>query len=222
MATIGVVLSGCGVFDGAEIHEAVLTMLAIDEAGHDMVLMAPRGPQMHVVDHATGQVTGETRDVFVESARIARGKLRDLATVQADELDALVFPGGFGVAKNLCDFAVAGSAARPHAEVARLVKALHRAGKPIGFACISPALAATIFRDVGIPGVLLTVGDADDDAAVAMRTMGADVVGCPVREVRVDRARKIVSTPAYMTASRITEVRDGVKAMVEHTLALLG
>ncbi|MCB9547124.1 MAG: isoprenoid biosynthesis glyoxalase ElbB [Myxococcales bacterium] len=221
MATIGVVLSGCGVYDGAEIHEAVLTMLAIDEAGHDALLMAPRGPQRHVIDHATGQPADEARDVFAESARIARGKLRDLATVQAAELDALVFPGGFGVAKNLCDFAVAGADARPLPAVAALVGAVQAAGKPIGFACISPALAAAIFREAGVPGVLLTVGDADDEAAVTMRAMGAEVVACPVREVRVDRARKVVSTPAYMTAARITEVRDGVKAMVDEVLALM-
>lgn len=221
MAMFGVVLSGCGVYDGAEIHEAVLTMLAIEEAGHDMVLMAPRGPQMHVIDHLAGAPTDEVRDVLVESARIARGKIRDMAEVQVGDFDALVFPGGFGAAKNLCDFAVKGVEATAHPEVVRLVEATHAAGKPLGFACITPALAAVIFRGAGIDGVTLTVGDLEDDASKAMAAMGANVQACPVREVRVDAARKIVSTPAYMTAQRITEVRDGVKTMVDQVSSLL-
>lgn len=221
MAKFGVVLSGCGVYDGAEIHEAVLTMLAIEEAGHDMLLMAPRGPQMHVIDHLVGAPTEETRDVLVESARIARGNISDMADVTADDFDALVFPGGFGAAKNLCDFAVKGVEATAHPEVARLVEATHAAGKPLGFACISPAMAAAIFRDAGIDNVALTVGDLEDDASKAMAQMGANVLACPVRETRVDAARKIVSTPAYMTAQRITEVRDGVKAMVDQVSSLL-
>jgi enhancing lycopene biosynthesis protein 2 len=221
MAKFGVVLSGCGVYDGAEIHEAVLTMLAIEEAGHDMLLMAPRGPQMHVIDHLAGAPTDETRDVLVESARIARGNISDMAEVHVDDYDALVFPGGFGAAKNLCDFAVKGVDAKAHPEVARLVEATHAAGKPLGFACISPAMAAAIFRDAGIDGVGLTVGDLEDEASKAMAQMGANVQACPVREARVDVARKIVSTPAYMTAQRITEVRDGVKAMVDQVSSLL-
>lgn len=221
MATFGVVLSGCGVYDGAEIHEAVLTMLAIEEAGHSMLMMAPRGPQMHVVDHLAGAPTDETRDILVESARIARGAIKDMAEVGAEDFDALVFPGGFGAAKNLCDFAVKGVEATVHPAVAALVQATHAAGKPIGFACITPALAALIFRDAEMPGVALTVGDLEDDASKAMAQLGADVQACPVREVIVDAARKIVSTPAYMTAQRITEVRDGVKAMVDQVASLL-
>lgn len=221
MAKFGVVLSGCGVYDGAEIHEAVLTMLAIEEAGHEMLLMAPRGPQMHVVDHLAGAPTDETRDILVESARIARGNISDMAEVGVDDFDALVFPGGFGAAKNLCDFAVKGAEAQAHPEVARLVNSTHAAGKPLGFACISPAMAAAIFRDAGVPGVALTVGDLEDDASKAMAQMGANVQACPVRAVTIDVERKIVSTPAYMTAQRITEVRDGVKAMVDQVASLL-
>lgn len=221
MAKFGVVLSGCGVYDGAEIHEAVLTMLAIEEAGHEMLIMAPRGPQMHVIDHLAGAPTDETRDVLVESARIARGAISDMAEVKVNDFDALVFPGGFGAAKNLCNFAVKGAEAQAHPEVSRLVRATHAAGKPLGFACISPAMAAAIFRDADLPGIALTVGDLEDDAAKAMAQMGARVLACPVKEAIVDVERKIVSTPAYMTAQRITEVRAGVKAMVDQVASLL-
>lgn len=220
MAKIGVVLSGCGVYDGAEIHEAVLTLLAIDEAGHEAICIAPRGPQMHVIDHSTGDVTGETRDIFVEAARIARGAPVGLSEITADDLDALVFPGGFGAAKNLCDFAVHGKDATARPDVAALVKAMHAAKKPLGFACIAPALAAVIFRDAGVKGVTLTIGDEAGPAA-AIDAMGARHLTCPVTETRVDEANKVVTTPAYMLAGRITEARDSTKAMVDRVVAML-
>jgi enhancing lycopene biosynthesis protein 2 len=220
MKRVGVVLSGCGVYDGAEIHEAVFTMLALDEAGAEYTFLAPNVEQMHVVDHARGDVTGERRNVLVESARIARGKVRDLAGASADDFDALVFPGGFGAAKNLCDFAVKGADCAPNAAVAKLVAAMYQAGKPLGFACIAPALAAAIFRDAGVPGVKLTIGD-DEDTAAALRKMGAEHVALPVEEALVDAAHRVVSTPAYMYGeARPHLVRAGLKKMVEAVLAL--
>ena len=220
MATVGVVLSGCGVYDGAEIHEAVLTMLALDEHGVDIVCLAPDVDQMHVINHLTGDVSGETRNVMVESARIARGDVTDVAQVTADDIDALVFPGGFGAAKNLCDFATEGAGCSTHPEVARLVGEMHTAGKPLGFACIAPALAAAIFRDAGVAGVSLTIG-TDEGTAAAIEQMGAVHLGCPVTEARFDEANKVVTTPAYMLAGRITEVRDSVKSMVDGVLGML-
>ena len=217
---VGVVLSGCGVYDGAEIHEAVLTMLALDERDARIVCMAPSGPQMHVINHVTGDVSGETRDVLVESARIARGDITDLAEVQADDLDALVFPGGFGAAKNLCDFATRGPECEVHPEVARLVRAMHAAGKPLGFACIAPAMAAKIFQQAGV-STQMTVGSDDDEAAGALRDMGAVHVGCPVTEARVDDAQRITTTPAYMLGQRISDVRAGIDRMVEGVLGML-
>ena len=220
MARVGVVLSGCGVYDGAEIHEAVLTMLALDEAGAEIVCVAPDVDQMHVINHVNGDVTGESRNVLIESARIARGPVSDVAGVTADQLDALVFPGGFGAAKNLCNFATDGANCTTHPEVARLVREIHAASKPIGFACIAPALAAAIFRDAGVSGVQLTIGN-DEGTAAAIQEMGAVHLVCPVDEARLDVANKVVSTPAYMLAGRITEVRDSTKAMVAQVLALL-
>jgi enhancing lycopene biosynthesis protein 2 len=131
MPKVGVVLSGCGVYDGAEIHESVITLLALDRAGAEVVCMAPDVPQMHVVDHRTGEVAeGETRNVLTESARIARGEIRDVKDVSADELDALIIPGGFGAAKNLCSFAVDGPECTIQEDVAKLVRDVVAKGKP--------------------------------------------------------------------------------------------
>ena len=147
MAKVGVLLSGCGVFDGAEIHESVITLLALDRAGAEAVCMAPDVDQMHVVDHRTEQpVPGETRNVLTESARIARGDIKDVATVSADDLDAVVIPGGFGAAKNLCTFAVDGPNCTVNPDVQRLVVEMFDKGKPIAAVCIAPALIAKIFE----------------------------------------------------------------------------
>jgi enhancing lycopene biosynthesis protein 2 len=208
---IGVVLSGCGVYDGAEIHESVLTLLALDRRGAEAVPCAPNAPQMHVVDHLTGNVEeGATRNVLVESARIARGAIRDLATVKADELDGLVLPGGFGAAKNLCDFAVKGADCGVHPEVARLVREVHAQGKPVGAVCIAPALVAKV---LGKEKPKLTIG-TDEGTAKGLEAMGAQHVACAVTELVVDREKKLVSTPAYMLGKRISEVAEGIDKAV--------
>lgn len=219
---VGVVLSGCGHYDGAEIREAVFTLLALDERHAHAPCMAPNVPQMHVVDHITGETAG-TRNVLSESARIARGDIRDLAAVTADELDALIFPGGYGVAKNLCDFAVRGAECEVNPEVARLVREMYAARKPLGFICIAPAMAAVIFREAGIDGVQLTIGDEDTGTARAIEGQGAVHVACPVGEARVDPAHRVVSTPAYMySAPRISEVRRGIAELVDRVIGMVG
>ena len=218
MKTIGVVLSGCGVFDGAEIHESVITLLALDRSGAKAVCFAPNSEQMHVVDHLRGEPTAETRNVLVESARIARGEISDLATAKAEELDGLIIPGGFGAAKNLCDFAVAGSEAKPHPEVARIVVEMMRASKPVAAVCIAPALIAAICRDAGIE-CSVTIG-ADADTAGAIEAMGASHSECPVSEFRVDEANKLITSPAYMLAGSISEAAEGIERTVEELLRL--
>ncbi len=218
MPKVGVLLSGCGVFDGAEIHESVLTLLALDRAGAQVVCMAPDVDQMHVVDHLSGQPTEETRNVLRESARIARGEIRDLAGVGADEIDALILPGGFGAAKNLCDFATAGSKAAVHAEVKRLLSEMLAAAKPIGVACIAPAVLAAVLRDTGHKGAL-TIG-TDADTAKALEDMGAKHLSCPVDEMRVDEENRIVSTPAYMLAGNISEAAAGIDKLVDEVVRL--
>ncbi len=213
----GVLLSGCGVYDGAEIHEAVITLLALDRAGAEILCMAPNADQLHVINHLTGEVVaGERRNVLVEAARIARGKIRDLATVQAEEVDALILPGGFGAAKNLCDFALKGADCSVHPEVARLLRAVHAAGKPIGAICIAPALVAKL---LGQEHPRLTIG-TDRDTAAALEKMGACHENCGVEGVVVDREHKLVTTPAYMLAQSIAQAAAGIEKLVAEVLAL--
>jgi enhancing lycopene biosynthesis protein 2 len=220
MAKVGVVLSGCGVFDGSEIHEAVITLLAIDRAGAEAICMAPNIEQMHVINHLTGEVAaGEKRNVLVESARIARGKIRDIKDVGVDDFDALIFPGGFGAAKNLCDFAVKGPACDIHPEVARLVRQAVQKKKPLAAVCIAPALLAKVLGEDKLAH-RLTIG-TDADTAKALEAMGSTHEACPVREFVVDRQNKIVSTPAYMLAGRIGEAADGIEKTVRALLQLL-
>ena len=144
MPKVGIVLAGCGVNDGSEIHEAVITMLELDKANADMVLMAPNIDQLHVINHATGEEMNDSRNVLVESARIARGNIKDIVEITSDDVDALIFPGGFGVAKNLSDYAMAGAECSINPDVQRLSKDIHNDGKPIGVICIAPAMMAKI------------------------------------------------------------------------------
>lgn len=214
---VGVILSGCGVFDGAEIHESVITMLALDRAGAEMVLCAPNRDQMHVVNHLTGEVVeGERRNVLVESARIARGALRDVAEVREDELDALILPGGFGAAKNLCTFAVAGADCEVDEGVADLVRAVHAQGKPVAAVCIAPALLAKV---LGEAHPTVTIGN-DADTAEAIESLGATHVACPVTEFVVDEERKIITSPAYMLAQSMSEAAEGIEKTVRELLRL--
>ena len=213
---IGVVLSGCGVYDGSEIHEAVFTLLAIDRNGAEAVCMAPDAP-FPAVNHLTGEPAGETRNALVESARIARGKIRDIAGVKGSEIDALVFPGGFGAAKNLCDFAVRGAGAAVLPEVARLLREIVAAHKPVGAICIAPALVAAALGREYAPQ--LTIG-TDAGTAAAINGTGSCHVACPVTDFVVDEKNRIVSTPAYMLAGRISEAYEGIDKAVKAVIAM--
>lgn len=217
---IGVVLSGCGVYDGAEIHESVIALLAIDKAGAEAVCMAPNIDQMHVVNHLTGkEMPGEKRNVLVESARIARGNVKDISAVKADDIDALIFPGGFGAAKNLCDFAVKGENCEAHPEVSRLVKEFSAKNKPMAACCIAPALMARIFKGDPAPPTL-TIGN-DKDTSSKMEAMGSKHQDCPVTEFVIDKENKIVSTPAYMLGQNISEVAAGIEKTVNELIKMI-
>jgi len=217
MKKIGVVLSGCGVRDGSEIHEAVFALLAIDQAGCEAVCMAPNA-DFAVTDHLTMQESGERRNILVESARIARGNIRDIKDVKSADLAAVVFPGGFGAAKNLCDFAVKGAAASVNPETLRLLKEMVTAKKPIGVICIAPAmLAAALGRELA-PTV--TIGN-DVGTAAEIEKTGAIHQECPVTGFVVDEKNKIVSTPAYMLATRISEVQAGIDKCVKEVIKLI-
>lgn len=216
MVKVGVILSGCGFLDGSEIHEAVLTLLALDRAGAQAVCFAPNIEQTSVFDHKTGKPAEDTRNVLVESARIARGKVQDVAKAKASELDALILPGGFGAAKNLSNFASAGAKAKVNADVARLVREMHASRKPIGAWCIAPAvLAATL----GEKHPKLTIGE-DAGTAQALEALGARHVTCPVQESRVDEEQRVVSTPAYMYDARVGDVATGIEKAVAELLRL--
>jgi enhancing lycopene biosynthesis protein 2 len=215
MKNVAVVLGGCGVYDGAEIHEAVLTLLALEQHGAKYQCLAPNINQMHVINHLTGAVAPETRNVLVEAARIARGEIKDVAEANAADYDALLVPGGFGAAKNLSDFAVKGADMSVQKDFLNFAQAMHRAGKPIGLICIAPAMAARIFGE----GVECTIGN-DAGTAAAIEAMGGKHILCPVNKAHVDKARKLVTTPAYMLAGSITEVAKSIDACVKEVLAL--
>ena len=216
MSKIGIVLSGCGVNDGSEIHEAVITMLELDKAGADMLLMAPNIDQLHVINHATGEEMDDSRNVLVESARISRGDIEDIAVVTSENVDALIFPGGFGVAKNLSDYAMAGVECSVNPDVLRLSREVHNEGKPIGAICIAPAIMATILSGE----TELTVG-FDEQIASDIDAMGAKHVLCPVDEIVVDKEKKVVSTPAYMEAKSIKEAALGIEKLVAEILNMI-
>jgi len=220
MAKVGVVLSGCGVYDGSEIHEAVITLLALDRAGAEIICMAPNAPQLHVVNHLTGEVAeAESRNILVESARIARGDIKDMASVTAADVDALVLPGGFGAAKNLCDFAINGPECQVNAEVSRLVNEMVNAKKPIAAICIAPAVIARILGQAG-KAPQVTIG-TDSGTAEAINAMGAQHVNKAVEEFVVDEDLNILTTPAYMLAGSIKEAADGIEATISALMARL-
>jgi enhancing lycopene biosynthesis protein 2 len=205
--------------DGSEIHEAVCTLLALDQAGASYRCLAPDAPQMHVVDHAKGQpADGESRNILVESARIARGEIDPLGSVDVNDYDAFIFPGGFGAAKNLCTFAVDGADCTVNSDVDRLVKEAHAAGKPLAFVCIAPVIGAKV---LGPAGAKLTIG-TDAGTAEAINAMGGKHVECPVKEAIIDAENRIISTPAYMTAQSVSEVYAGVTRTVEELLKMAG
>lgn len=219
MAKVGVILSGCGVYDGSEIHETVITLLALDRAGATALCMAPNMEQ-GVVNHLTGEtVPGQTRNVLQEAARIARGNISDIAQVNASDFDALILPGGFGAAKNLCDFAVKGADCEVHPEVARLVQETVSAKKPLAAICIAPTLVAKVLGQKKIAHQL-TIG-TDEGTAAALTAMGSTHIACPVQEYVIDRENKLISTPAYMLAGSISEAAEGIDKTVEALLEMI-
>ena len=212
---IAVILSGCGVYDGAEIHESVITLLRLDQRGAQVECFAPDVAQLHVINHLTGEEMPESRNVLVESARIARGAVKDIGQANAADFDALIVPGGFGAAKNLSNFAVEGAGCSINPQVLALAEAFAEAGKPVGLICISPALAAKIHG----PGGTGTIGN-DASTAAALDKMGATHVECTVEDIVEDQARTLVSTPAYMLGKNISEVASGINKLVDRVLEL--
>ncbi len=220
MLKIGVVLSGSGVYDGSELHEAVLTMLALDRAGTEQILMAPNIDQLHTVNHLNGnEMENENRNVLVEAARIARGNIREMSNINASELDALIIPGGYGVAKNLSDYAMVGPECEVNPDVMSLVVQMLEAGKPIGSLCISPVMIAKIMSRIGRKA-RLTIGN-NTTTARDIDSMGQVHVPCEATGIVIDQDNKIVTSPAYMSAARISDVATGIDKLVAAVIDLI-
>ncbi|KAM9036062.1 F-box/LRR-repeat protein 3 isoform X3 [Sminthopsis crassicaudata] len=221
---VALVLAGCGVFDGSELHEASAVLVHLSRSGAEVKIFAPNMEQMHVVNHLSGNPTEEKRNVLVESARIARGNIQDLADLKVNEFDAVIFPGGFGVAKNLCSWAVDGKDCTVNNIVKATLQAFHSAKKPIGLCCISPVLAAKVF-----PGCEVTVGHdknvdgrfPDAETAIAIQELGCKHVCKDVGESHVDSTNKIVTTCAFMCKAPLHEIFDGIGTMVGEVLKLI-
>jgi len=210
-----VILSGCGVFDGAEIHEATLTLYAIIKNNAIYDIFAPDINQHHVINHITGEEIKETRNVLIESARIARGKISPLSKFNADNYDALIFPGGFGVAKNISDFAFNGTNCQVNEEAAAAIKTMVKQKKPVGALCISPVILAKVLGDIEI-----TIG-SDPGTAKAVEQMGAKHKNTTHAETVVDKKYKIVTTPCYMLDANIVQIAEGAENVVKEMLNLL-
>lgn len=209
MKKIAVVLAGNGVYDGAEIHESTLTLLAIARKGAKYQCFAPDVEQAHVVNHITGEEMDEKRNVLVEAARIARGDIKPLSEYKAEDYDAIVFPGGFGAAKNLCTFAFDGVDCKVNPDVEAAVRATVVAEKPVGALCISPVILTKILGDVKV-----TIGQ-DAGTAQAVEKMGGVHENTTHGEIVIDEKYKVITTPCYMLDSTIDQIADGAERVVD-------
>ncbi|PKK88726.1 MAG: isoprenoid biosynthesis protein ElbB [Candidatus Wallbacteria bacterium HGW-Wallbacteria-1] len=218
MPRIACVLSGCGVKDGSEIHETVMSYYALDRRGAKVEFFAPSGQQADVINHLTGESSGESRDMLIESARIGRGAVREISELNPAEYDGIFFPGGFGAARNLSDFVSRGVECDVHPQVRRVIDQAYDAGKVIGAVCIAPVLVARVLGQR--VRATVTVG-SDAETASAIEAMGCRHQITKVREACVDHEHRLVTAAAYMLASTITELHDSVDAAAEELIKLL-
>ncbi|MCQ8879229.1 isoprenoid biosynthesis glyoxalase ElbB [Pseudoalteromonas shioyasakiensis] len=215
MKKIAVILAGCGVYDGAEINEAVLTLLHIAKAGASYQCFAPDVEQLHTINHLTGEQMAPNRNVLVEASRIARGDIKPVTELNASNFDALIIPGGFGAAKNLCDFAVKGAEAQMNTDVMQACKQFADMAKPAGYMCIAPAMIPLIYQT----GIKATIGN-DADTASAISALGAEHIDCMVDDIVIDEKHKVVSTPAYMLAQSILDADAGIEKLVKAVIKM--
>ncbi|MDC9589205.1 isoprenoid biosynthesis glyoxalase ElbB [Xenorhabdus sp. XENO-10] len=216
MKSVAVILSGCGVYDGSEIHESVLTMLSLSRLGAEVSFFSPDEEQHYVINHLNGEEKKESRHIMEESSRITRGNIQPLSKVNIDELDALIIPGGFGVVKNLSNFASKGSDCEINKELLSVVQNMHKKGKPMGFMCISPVMVPKI---LGKP-IKVTIGN-DPETAAEIEKMGGIHIECPVDSVVIDFENKIVTTPAYMLAESLSQAEKGIDKLVREILGMI-
>lgn len=220
MTKIALLLSGCGVYDGSEIHEATLTLYFLAQAGAQAVPIAPHIPQAETIDHLTGKITEEQRNVLVESARISRGEIKDISEVTGADIDGLIIPGGLGAGKNLSSFAQAGENCTINEEVKRLIRDMVRRRKPVGAMCIAPVLVAKTLQGMDEVTPTLTIGN-DPTTAKKLEKLGAIHVTARVDEAIIDNANRIVTTPAYMIGPGIRDVAKGIENLVKGVMELI-
>lgn len=220
MKKIAVILNGAGHRDGSEIHEAVLTLLAIEEAGGRWEALALDRAQSKVFNHIDGaeDLDASPRNMLKESARIARGRIQDLSKASVADYDAVLIPGGSGTASNLCDFAKRGAAMTVLPAIVNFLELAHQKGKPIGALCISPIILARVF---GSKSVRLTLGSVNCDAAIAAKEMGAEAFDCSAKDCVVDETLKIVTTPAYMQNASMLEIYAGIRMLIKEVFRLV-
>ena len=219
MQRVGVVLAGCGAKDGAEIHESVLTLLALDRAGVKVRIMAPNIDQFHVVNHSTNNEYKSKRNVLSEAARIARGDIVPLEDIKSDELDALIFPGGTGMAKNIFNYIIEGPNFTVIKDVESLTRDMIRKNKPIGAICIAPVMIAKILQNMNRGGKV--TGGFDEKISADIESMGINIKKVDARNIVVDNKNKIVSTPAYVEAKSIKDVAIGIDKLVNKVLEMV-
>ncbi|WP_086479518.1 isoprenoid biosynthesis glyoxalase ElbB [Oceanospirillum sanctuarii] len=212
---VAVILSGCGVFDGAEIFEATLTLLHLDRHDAEITCFAPDIEQHHVIEHRTGEPMAEKRNVLTEASRINRGEVQPLQEANPNNYDAVIVPGGFGVAKNFSDFAFKGGDCDVYEPFAELIRGFHEQRKPIGMICIAPVLLPKILGK----GISCTVGHGAA-ASGEVNSMGGVHIGCNVDGIVVDFEHRVITTPAYMEAKRISEAEKGISALVEKVISM--
>ena len=211
MAKVGVVLAGCGAQDGAEIHESVITLLALDRAGAEVQIIAPDMDQFHVINHFNGDTMEPARNILVESSRIARGNIVPTATMSGDQFDALIFPGGTGMAKNIFDYAMTGSECTVISDIERLVREIIEAGKPLGAICIAPVMVAKVLQNMGREGKV--TGGRDEQITADIQAMGIETERAGAGDIVVDEKNKIVSTPASVEAKSLKEAAKGIEKL---------
>ena len=219
MLKIGVVLAGCGAQDGSEIHEAVITLLALDRAGAEIIIMAPDMDQFQVINHFTGDTMDLSRNILVEASRIARGDIVSVSMISGNEIDALIFPGGTGMAKNIFDYAMKGTNCTVIPDVQKLTIEIIDLGKPIGAICIAPVMIAKILQNMGKNGTL--TGGYNKQITKDIEAMGMNIKQVGAEGIVVDEINKIVSTPAYVEANSIREVALGVEKLVEKVVEMI-
>ena len=220
MNKVGVVLSGCGHQDGSEIHEAVFTLHALEKAEAEAIIMAPDMDQFHVINHLNGnEDLSESRNILVESARIARGKVVDVASVSGHQVDALIFPGGTGMAKNIFDYSMAGINCTVISDVQRLVVEILEGDKPLGAICIAPVMVAKVLEFLGRTGTV--TGGFNDEINNDIKAMGINTIEVGAEEIVVDKENKIVTTPAYVEAKSMNESFTGIEKLVNKVLDMI-